>query len=578
MLAEGVGIVPAPPPAEPAWIAAAADTHGFAWARVYWQRAAAVPRAWFDAVKADAVVKLWPTVFVHTEDRWAGKPFALSVWQEVVVRLLVGWKIPVVDEDSGQDTGVWVRLFRRLELWIARKGGKSEFLSALGLLFFALEGVYGGQGFCFGLKEDQGAVVFKKMATMVALSPKLKKSVTSFKKSLWIAALRAGFQLLAGQPAGSHGKSPTVIIGDEKHEWTEDTVDLADNLRQGTGARRQPIELFASTAGLKSDKTGYGLWREAQQIYEGKIDDPSTLVVIFAVHPDAPWDDESFWPQANPTIGITPSWTDLRREAMLARDNPRAEAKFRRYKLNQWVDQVVRWLSEKKWKACAPDPEAWRQREDELKGRRCWGGVDLSSNRDISAKVLLFEPESEGDPVKLLCKFWVPETVIETRSRVDRLEYAYWEKIGALIKTPGEAVDHDFIRHDVQRDRELYDVQGYGFDPWNAHKLLVDLQKDGVPPELLQKLIQGFKTLGEPTKEFERLVIAGLLDHGGHPVLSWMAEHVCCRFDENMNYIPARKRSIEKIDGISATVNAVATRMFLPPPAVIEYRPGDMFA
>jgi phage portal protein BeeE len=51
---------------------------------------------------------------------------------------------------------------------------------------------------------------------------------------------------------------------------------------------------------------------------------------------------------------------------------------------------------------------------------------------------------------------------------------------------------------------------------------------------------QGIRTLGEPSKHFERLVFAGLLDHGGHPVLRWMAGNVVVHFDRNLNFMPAK--------------------------------------
>ncbi|WP_374307216.1 hypothetical protein [Methylocella sp.] len=142
---------------EPAWIVRAADERGWAWVRTAWRRAAAVPGAWYDAAKADAVVALWPQVFRLTEDRFAGQPFHLSAWQECVVRLLVGWKAPIEVLDSATGAGmlVHVRLFRRLMLWVPRKNGKSEFLAALGLLFWAVEGVVGGQGFVFARDEKQ---------------------------------------------------------------------------------------------------------------------------------------------------------------------------------------------------------------------------------------------------------------------------------------------------------------------------------------------------------------------------------------------------------------------------------------
>lgn len=548
--------------AEPAWLVKAAEEHGWEWARVAWRRAAEVPGAWFDGAKADAAVKLFPVVFRLTDDRFAGKPFRLAFWQEVIVRILVGWKAPteIVDEQTDETIIEHVRLFRRLMLWVPRKNGKSEFLAALALLFFILDGVVGGQGFVFARDENQAKIAFNKMKAMISMSPTLGDAQL-YKKSIYIPKIRSLFELISGTPEGKHGKSPTVIVGDEMHEW--ETTDLATFLRQGTGTRLEPIELYASTAGVKSNRTGWELWEESQGILEGKINKPSTLVVIFALDPDDDWTDEAMWKKANPSLGVSPTIQFLREEVATAKDNPRAEQHFKCYHANQWIDAVTRWLSLKRWDACAKDKQAWKTMRDgsDLDGRRCFAAFDVSSNEDITARVLAFPPDDEVDRWILSARFWVPEDTIVKRSRQDRVLYDKWHAIGAIEETPGDFVDQDYVKKALYEDLERFDVALIGYDPWNATKLVTDMQKDGVDEALFQIMRQGIPTLGEPTKLFERLVMSGQLDHGGHPVLRWMAGNVAIRFDENLNYAPTKKKSAEKIDGIVAAVMGVGLSM-----------------
>lgn len=547
---------------EPEWVARAADQHGFLWVRTAWQRCSCVVGAWFDETKADGAVRLFPAAFRLTEDRFAGKPFRLGFWQECIVRLLFGWKQPVeiVDEQTGNPITVHVRIFRRLMLWVPRKNGKSEFLSALALLFFALDGVFGGQGFAFARDEKQAKIVFDKMKRMISLSPAFG-DVQAFKKSIFIPKIQALFELLTGKPEGKHGRSPTVIVGDEMHEW--ETAELASTLRQGTGARLEPIELYASTAGVKSNATGWGLWEESQGILEGRIDDPSTLVVIFALDPDDDWADEASWPKGNPSLGISPTVQFLRREVALAKDNPRAEAHFRCYHCNQWIDAVTRWLSMKKWDACAEDQTAWAQWKDGkgLEGRKCFAAIDVSSNEDITARVLAFPPDEDFPKWRLSARFWVPEDTVAKRTKQDRVSYEKWVKLGAIEETPGDYVDQDFVKKALEDDMSRFDVSLIGYDPWNATKLITDMQKAGAKEDLFQLMRQGIPTLGEPTKLVERLIMSGDLDHGGHPVLRWMAGNTAVRFDENLNYAPTKKKSAEKIDGIVATIMAAGLSM-----------------
>lgn len=543
----------------PAWLEKVAQDETYQWAVLAYRRAAAVPGAWFDHALADGVVAEWETWATLTTDRFAGVRFKLLLWQELIVRLTVGWMAPieVLDPETHQPRVEHVRIFRRLLLWIPRKNGKTEFLAALALLFFTLDGLVGGEGYVFARDEEQAKVVFNKMKAMIANSADLSDAAISYKRSIFFKELRASIQLLTGAEDGKHGKGPTVIVGDEIHEWR--SLEISNHLRQGTGGRLQPIELYASTTGKRSNKVGVEVWDEAKAILDGRISDPATLVVIFAAPAEADFKDEAAWRLANPSLGLSPTIQYLRREAALAVDNPRQEAYFRCFHLNQWIDEYTRWLNIKKWDACTDDDKAWRTiaSAELLRNRPCWGAFDVSSTRDVTALVWLFEPTAADPKYRMVARFWVPELTLDERVKTDRVSYDAWCKVGAMETTPGDTVDQNFVKLAVMEGLTAYDVRGVGYDPWNAQKLITDLQAEGMEPELQVAMRQGIQTLGEPSKHFERLVYAGLLDHGGNPVLRWMAGNAVVRFDENLNFAPAKKRSGEKIDGIVAAVMAV---------------------
>lgn len=570
----------APPQNPPAFILEA-TAQGWAWAEIAWRRAAAVDGAWYDAAKADAIVELWPKIFRLTDLHFAGFPFRLTLWQEVVVRLLFGWKIPteIVDPHTGRPATISVRLFRRLLLWIPRKNGKSEFLAALGLAFWALDAVHGGQGYCFALNEKQARTVLNKIKAMIAAEPRLAKELTVFGKSIWCARKLSRFEILTGKAEGKHGLSPYVSIGDEMHEWP--SRDLDTTIRQGMGAQLQPIELFASTAGLKTAVTGYDLFQESKKILEGPISspesgsdtgqgtyDPTSLVVLFALEDDDDWEDEKNWRKVNPNIGLSPTIDFLRREAALAKNNPRAESHFRRYHLNQWVDSVTRWLPVKKWDACCAAKDDWRAFPASLAGCKCFLGFDLSTKKDITALVAWFPPDGDGDKHRLICRFWVPADAIETRSKEDRVPYDRFLRMGAIETTPGDYIDQNFIKDAIKQAIADYDVQAIGFDDWNAQKLYTDLCDEGVDENLFRVVKQSIAHLTEASKHFEGLVYTGRLDHGGHPVLRWMAQNALVISDTNGNFKPSKKHSREKIDGIIAAICADAVALTAEPQGV----------
>lgn len=564
-----------PPPAPiaadlPPWIVEA-DARGWTWASIAWRRAASVPGAWFDHAKADAIIALWPQIFRLTDLHFAGLPFRPTLWQEIVIRLLVGWKVPteIIDPNTGLPCALHVRLFRRLLLWIPRKNGKSEFLAALALLFWALDAVHGGQGYCFALNEKQARTVLNKIKAMIVREPRLARDLAIFSRSIWMAKRMARFEILSGNAQGKHGFSPVVSVGDEMHEWP--SRDLDTTIRQGMGAQLQPIELFASTAGLKSALTGFELFQESKKILEGPIEpptpdndngeglyDPATLVVMFACEDDDDWEDENVWRRVNPNLGLSPTIDFLRREAALARNNPRAESHFRRYHLNQWVEAVTRWLPIRKWDACCASKDDWKTAAERFRGRRCFGGFDLSTKRDITALVWLFPPEGDDPKTHLVCRFWVPADTIETRVKEDRVPYDRFLRMGAIETTPGDYMDQSYMQAALKEGVETFRVEAIGFDEWNASKLYTDITNEGVDPALFETVRQTIPALTEASKDFERLVYQGLLDHGGHPVLRWMAQNALVVSDTNGNFKPSKKHSREKIDGIVAAIIANA--------------------
>jgi phage terminase large subunit-like protein len=65
-------------------------------------------------------------------------------------------------------------------------------------------------------------------------------------------------------------------------------------------------------------------------------------------------------------------------------------------------------------------------------------------------------------------------------------------------------------------------------------------------------------------KELERLILSGKIRHDGHPVLRWCVGNVVADTDGNGNIKPSKKKSHERIDGVSALVTALTRAMATP--------------
>lgn len=497
---------------------------------------------WFDEKAATAAVNFFPTYVHLTTGEWAGRPFKLEPWQaNDIIRPLFGWK-----RADG------TRRYRRCYVWVPRKNGKTELAAGVSLLLLVGDGEPGAEVYAMAKDKDQASIVFNKAVSMVNWSAELSDELQSFKTSIFCPRTNGSIQPLTGNPEGKHGKNMSGLVGDELHEWKDDR--LYTFLHQSSGSRRQPLEFLISTAGVK---TGYGweAWDYCQRVISGAVNDNETLVVIYAADPDKDkWDNPKVWKKANPNYGISVKPAYLAAECEKAKASPRLQNDFLRYHLNWWTEQDMRWLEVAKWDECAGDI-GWKDLPALMAGRQCYGGMDLSSTTDLTCRLLLFPPEGGETWWTILPSFYVPEENIDKRVRRDRAPYDVWRDDGALLTTPGDVIDYEYVKNDALAEAEKFELIDMGVDPFMATQVALQLAGEGYP---ICNVRQGFITLGAPTAEIERLMLSGQLRHGGHPVLRWCVQNAAVETNAAGSIKPSKQKSTERIDGVAALVTAKA--------------------
>lgn len=507
--------------------------------------------AWFNPVAAANAAAFFPKYCRLTSDEWRGKPFHLEPWQaDWIIRPAFGW----MRADG-------TRLFRRVIIWVPKKNGKSELIAGVSHLCLAGDAVGAAEAYAIATNGKQADKLFETAKAMVTFSPALTEIYEIFQDSLYLRETGAIFEPLTGKARGKDGFKTTYLFGDEVHEWESDA--LYSIVREGVASRREPLEFLISTAGIEQ---GYGvkLWDESLAICEGSFDDPETLVVIWCAPQDpkveVDIEDPIVWQEANPNLGKSKRYDFMVKAAREAAQSVAAENTFKRKHLNIWVGQNERWLPMPAWNACTlPDAEdktrRWKLIEEEMTGRPCWGGLDLASTKDFNALVWVFPPQGAETFYTVLPRLWWPKVSLDLAAKKSRVPFETWKESGALIATPGNAADHDLIIETIIADCSRFKVQGVGIDAFNAHTVAIKLVEVGVPVELVRF---GMLSMTGPSKLLERLVLDEDMDHGGHPVLRWMASNTAIRRDGNDNYMPCKKASANKIDGIAALIMALA--------------------
>ena len=475
----------------------------------------------------------------HTKGTWAGKKFELIDWQEQIIRDLFGTLKP-----NGY------RQFNTAYVEIPKKQGKSELAAAVALLLCCGDGEERAEVYGCAADRQQATIVFDVAADMVRMCPALNKRVKilASQKRIIYTPTNSFYQVLSAEAYSKHGFNIHGVVFDELH--TQPNRKLFDVMTKGSGdARMQPLYFLITTAGTDTNSICYETHQKAKDILEGRKIDTTFYPVIYGADESDDWTDPRVWRKANPSLDITVGIDKVEAACNSAKQNPSEENSFRQLRLNQWVKQAVRWMPMEKWDACAFPVD-----EDELEGRVCYGGLDLSSTTDITAFVLVFPPLDEDDKYVVLPYFWVPEDTLDLRVRRDHVPYDLWERKGYLQTTEGNVVNYGYIEKFIEKLGERFNIREIAFDRWGAVQMVQNLEGMGFT---VVPFGQGFKDMSPPTKELMKLVLEKRIAHGGHPVLRWNMDNIFIRTDPAGNIKADKEKSTEKIDGAVATIMAL---------------------
>jgi phage terminase large subunit-like protein len=483
-----------------------------------------------------------------------GKPFELQPWQAFIVGSLFGWYAA-----DGH------RRFRVAYVEIGKGNGKSPLAAGVGHYMLLADGEARAEVYAAATKKDQAMILFRDAVAMVDQSPALSRRLTKSGggQNVWnLADLSTGsFFKPISSDDGQSGPRPHCGLIDELHEHKSSLV--VDMMRAGTKGRRQALIFEITNSGYDRHSVCWQHHEYSEKVLQGVLHDDAWFAYVCTLdqcqacresgkaNPDCTacdqWTDEQVWVKANPNLGVSITPKYLREQVREALGMPAKQNVVKRLNFCVWTEQAERWLDMALWDTGrAPIDVA------ALRGRRCYAGLDLARVNDLSALALVFPPLGD-EPTQVLMRFWCPKDDIARRSKKDRVPYEVWAREGLLIATEGNATDFAFIEAELLELAGVYDIAEVAYDRTFAGELVQNLMAEGLT---MVPFGQGFLSMGAPTAEIHRKLLAGKLQHGGHPILRWNASNVTVLTDPAGNIKPDKERSTERIDGIVALIMA----------------------
>lgn len=464
----------------------------------------------FDERRADRAVRFFEYLR-HTKGQFAGRPFMLLPWQRQIVRDVYG----TVKENGS-------RQYKYAVLFVPKKNGKSELVAGTALFHTFADGEKNGEVYGCAADRDQASLVFDVAVDMIDQLPALKKraKLTLSQKIITDRVSGTFYKVVSSEAYSKHGLNISACIFDELH--AQPNRDLWDVMTKGAGdARFQPIWWVISTAGDDPDRVsiGWEVYERAKKIQEARArgDSESDIATWYPVIYEYPGDDiynPENWAIANPSLGQTFTVSNLEEAAAEAKQNPADERLFRWLRLNQWVTiKLTTWLPLDLF-----DRTVGQWERDELLGKECYLGMDLSSTTDLTDLALLFPPQEGQVDWRVIWQHFIPADNMQERIRADHVPYNVWAAGNWIRPTPGNVVDYTIVEAAILEAKKFYKVLEVPSDRAFAAMLLQRLEQAGMT---CIDIPQTFKVMTDPLNQIETLLKAGKLTHENDPVARW---------------------------------------------------------
>lgn len=486
----------------------------------------------------------------HSKGSAGGKPFLMEVWQRAFVACIFGWI-----DDSG------FRQYQEALMIVGKKNGKSTLAAGIGLYMMVADGEPGAEVYAVATKRDQAKIIWNEASRMVKKSGYLhytrenQRGVIRTK----VGELTADYNDSVFKPLGrdsdtQDGLNVHCALLDEIHAWPPSLRDLYTIVTDGVTARDQPLILETTTAGVVREAIYDEQYDRAEKkinaMEEGREIDAHFMPVVYELDDKGTWKDPEHWKEANPGLGTIKKKKQLADKVARAIANPKA----------------VRNLLTKEFNIPETGSESWLSFSElnnqetfdiaAMRPRYGIGGTDLSSTTDLTAAVVIFRVQ-EDQNVYVLAMFWIPEDLVEKRTKEDQIPYDVWIKQGFMRTCAGNHVDDsdvvDWFR-EVQEDMDCY-LYAVGYDAWSAQRWVKDMTEQF--GEIMTPVPQTMKSLSAPMQQLGADLTSKLVNYNNNPVLKWCLANTGILKDKNGNQKPVKTSNPRKrIDGLAALLDA----------------------
>ncbi len=513
---------------------------------------------YYDPNKALEIIEYAETLTIAEGD--APKPVKLLDSQAFDLGCTFGWF----------KTSNNKRRFRRRYKSVARQNGKTFENGIMGTYIAGFGGYNYGKLFTVATKKRQARLAWEEMSKFITIDPDLGEyfDIKDYKSTIEALDTLCTIEALSREAGLEDGFRSIYASIDEIHQHRDNKIYKA--LYNGTRALDETLVSMITTRGDNLNSFCKEMDDYAIKVLRGLSSAEDFFVDIYCLDPDDDIWSPTNWAKANPFIASNAEKFEiLKTDAQTAKDMGGSDLRdFLTKSLNMWVQNTDdQFILADKWQKCGS-----KRTLEDMRGRSCWVGLDLSSGGDLTTLSLEFPEEyiSELGEAKEKCYFYshsyMPRGRLQEHIETDLAPYDLWESMELITVTGGAndyKNDYKFIIKDLKRIKEEYDITflGIGIDPHNADGILAELEEFGCPVVII---VQSCKSLNDATTDLQLLVKSEDLEYNEkNELLTWSflnAKIVRNSFDEiKVDKKPGKR--FKRIDPVDACIDAHACKL-----------------
>jgi phage terminase large subunit-like protein len=463
----------------------------------------------------------------------AFKQLVFQPWQHFTIGSLYGW----VHKDTG------IRRFREGLIFVGRKNGKSTKVSGVSLFSSSKDGEKGADVYLLANTKQQAGIVYDEAKEMVKKSPRLGRQFQAKRDEIRYPKTSSKIEHRASDSEKLDGLNTHLGVFDEIHEFKD--YKLINVIKNSRGSRKQPLLLYITTAGYQLDGPLVDYYEDSADVLNGIIDDERTFYYIAELDSEEEFDQPEMWIKANPNIGVSLDLEIMIEDWEKAKRNPGERSDYITKQFNMFVKADAQSFI---------DVNTLKRNDkmidlEDLEGKTCVGGFDLSDSEDFTSACLEF-PLDNGE-VFVHSHSWIPRSKVDAEN--ENIPYKEYERLGLLTIIPGEYVKKEYVYDWFVEQSKKYSIKLITYDPAKAFGLVKSLESYGFETKIVR---QGALTLGPAVDDVKELFIDGKVVFNNNRLFRWYVNNVKIVPDRNRNNLPQKQGRYRKIDGFAAFLNA----------------------